>query len=65
VPVEAGEDAVGAALHVGAPLHPERLVPRDRVDGGLEPPDVLAHLEQQLPLRDPDHAGLVTAHAAR
>jgi hypothetical protein len=64
VGVEAGVDRVGRALHVGAALRAERLVPGDLVDGGLEPPDVLAHLEQQLALRDRDHAGLVTVLAS-
>jgi hypothetical protein len=65
VPVEAGVDRVGAALHAGPPLDAERLVLRDRVDAGLEAPDVLPHLEQELALREPGHGGVVSSHETR
>jgi hypothetical protein len=64
VPVEAGVDGVGAALHRGSAFHACRLVPSDRVDGGLEAADVLPHLEQELALRDARRSGLVAAHGA-
>jgi len=51
LPAEAVEDRVGAALHGRPPLGARRPVARDRVDGGLEAPDVLPHLHEQLALR--------------
>lgn len=63
VPVEAGVDEVRPALHAGAPLDAACLVLRDRVDAGIEAPDVVAHLEEKLALGDPGRGGLV-AHGA-
>jgi hypothetical protein len=64
VRVEARGDRVGHPLHGRPALDRERLVTGHGVHDGAQRADVVAHLHEEPP-RDPDHAGVVTAHRAR
>jgi hypothetical protein len=62
VGVDARRDRVGHPLHGRPALDRERLVTGHGVHDGAQGADVVAHLHEELPLGDPDHAGVVTAH---